>query len=93
MTGESIGQVASQTLDNLLVLNDAAEMPIYRPLIGFDKEDTIAIARSIGTFTQSISSATSCSAVPPMPSTAAKPEKIREIEAGLAATSMDLPSF
>ena len=39
VTGESLGQVASQTLDNLVVLTDAAEIPIYRPLIGFDKEE------------------------------------------------------
>ncbi|PKG31165.1 tRNA uracil 4-sulfurtransferase ThiI, partial [Methanoregula sp.] len=55
VTGESLGQVASQTLDNLVVLTDAAsEIPIHRPLIGFDKEDAIRIAREIGTFTESI---------------------------------------
>jgi len=91
VTGESIGQVASQTLDNLRVLDDAAEMPMYRPLIGFDKEDALKIAREIGTFGASTSKASGCGAVPSMPSTAAKLEKIREIEAGLAATAMELP--
>ncbi len=91
VTGESIGQVASQTLDNLMVLTDAAEIPIYRPLIGFDKEEAIGIARRIGTFPESISPASGCKAVPSGPSTAAKLEKIREIEAGMVSTSMELP--
>jgi thiamine biosynthesis protein ThiI len=92
VTGESIGQVASQTLDNLAVLTDAAsEVPIYRPLIGFDKEDAIRIAREIGTFTESISHASGCKAVPSGPSTKAKLGTIREIEENLEATKMPLP--
>jgi thiamine biosynthesis protein ThiI len=91
VTGESLGQVASQTLDNLMVLTDAAEIPVYRPLIGFDKEDAIRIAREIGTFTESISPASGCKAVPKGPSTAAKLEKIKEIELMLEATTMPLP--
>ena len=92
ITGESIGQVASQTLDNLAVLTDAAsDVPIYRPLIGFDKEDAIRIAREIGTFTESISHASGCKAVPAGPSTRAKLETIREIEEKLGATGMPLP--
>ena len=47
VNGESLGQVASQTLDNLVVLSDAAEIPVYRPLIGFDKADAIVLAREI----------------------------------------------
>jgi len=93
VTGESLGQVASQTLDNLLVLTDAAsEVPIYRPLIGFDKEDAIRIAREIGTFTESISPASGCKAVPKGPSTKAKLDTIREIESKLEATGMPLPT-
>jgi len=84
-----LGQVASQTLDNLLVLTDAAEIPVYRPLIGFDKEDAIRIAREIGTFSESISNASGCKAVPKGPSTAAKLEKIHQIEADL--TPVDIP--
>jgi tRNA uracil 4-sulfurtransferase len=92
VTGESIGQVASQTLDNLAVLTDAAaDVPIYRPLIGFDKEETMKIAREIGTFPESISKASGCKAVPPGPSTKAKLETIREIEAKLEATGIPLP--
>jgi thiamine biosynthesis protein ThiI len=93
VTGESLGQVASQSLDNLLVLTDAAAIPIYRPLIGFDKEETIALSREIGTFAPSVSRTTGCRAVPSGPSTAAKLEKILEIERGLAASSMELPEM
>ena len=93
VTGESLGQVASQTLDNLLVLTDAAsEVPVYRPLIGFDKEDAIRIAREIGTFTESISPASGCLAVPKGPSTKAKLDTIRGIETKLEASSIPLPS-
>ncbi len=91
VTGESIGQVASQTLDNLFVLTDAAEIPIYRPLIGFDKEETIKIAREIGTFEQSISHASGCKAVPTGPSTKANLDTILEIESRQEATGIPLP--
>ncbi|MDD1696673.1 MAG: tRNA 4-thiouridine(8) synthase ThiI [Methanoregula sp.] len=91
VTGESLGQVASQTLDNLAVLTDAAGTPIYRPLIGFDKEDAIRIARGIGTFEQSISHASGCTAVPKGPSTKARLDTIREIENKLEATGIPLP--
>jgi thiamine biosynthesis protein ThiI len=50
LTGESLGQVASQTLENLSVIEQAADLPILRPVVMNDKEDTIAIARRIGTF-------------------------------------------
>ena len=91
VTGESLGQVASQTLDNLVVLTDAAAIPVYRPLIGFDKEETVIIAREIGTFRQSTSHASGCTAVPKGPSTKANLDTIREIEGKLEATGMPLP--
>jgi len=50
ITGESLGQVASQTIENLTCIGAASPLPVLRPLIGFDKDDTIAIARRIGTF-------------------------------------------
>ncbi|MGA2935217.1 MAG: tRNA uracil 4-sulfurtransferase ThiI [Methanomicrobiales archaeon] len=83
VTGESLGQVASQTLDNLLVLDDAADLPIFRPLIGLDKEEIIRIARDIGTFPGSTVQIKGCQAVPRKPSTRAVLEKVREIEGGL----------
>ena len=54
ITGESIGQVASQTLENIKVIEEAIKIPILRPLCGFDKEEIIAKAREIGTFETSI---------------------------------------
>jgi thiamine biosynthesis protein ThiI len=54
VTGESLGQVASQTLHNLQAIEDAAPLPILRPLIGMDKSDIIDIAKQIGTFDISI---------------------------------------
>lgn len=80
VTGESMGQVASQTLDNLMVLTDAAAIPVYRPLIAFDKEDVIRLAREIGTFDASIAPACGCGAVPARPCTAAAIETVRALE-------------
>jgi thiamine biosynthesis protein ThiI len=74
--GDSLGQVASQTLQNLRVVEQAVNIPILRPLIGFDKEDTIHIAKKIETFDLSISSADGCGAVPIKPSTQARLEQI-----------------
>jgi thiamine biosynthesis protein ThiI len=74
--GDSLGQVASQTLRNLRVVEQAVNIPILRPLIGFDKEDTIQIAKKIGTFNLSISPADGCGAVPIKPSTQARLEQI-----------------
>jgi thiamine biosynthesis protein ThiI len=91
VNGESLGQVASQTLDNLVVLSDAATIPIYRPLIGFDKADTIVLAREIGTFEESTSKATGCKAVPTGPSTKAQLAEILEMERKMEATKMPLP--
>ena len=54
ITGESIGQVASQTMHALNVTNAVVKMPIFRPLIGMDKNEVIAIAQKIGTFDTSI---------------------------------------
>ncbi len=91
VNGESLGQVASQTLDNLVVLSDAATIPVYRPLIGFDKADAIALAREIGTFEESTSRATGCMAVPKGPSTKAHLAEILEMERHMEATKMPLP--
>jgi thiamine biosynthesis protein ThiI len=74
--GDSLGQVASQTLQNIRVVEQAVNMSILRPLIGFDKEDTIQIAKKIGTFELSIMPAHSCDAVPSKPSTKARLEQI-----------------
>ncbi|HZJ68756.1 MAG TPA: tRNA uracil 4-sulfurtransferase ThiI [Candidatus Eisenbacteria bacterium] len=54
ITGESLGQVASQTVDALMSTNDVVKRPVFRPLIGIDKNETIGIARKIGTYETSI---------------------------------------
>ncbi|WP_297464555.1 tRNA uracil 4-sulfurtransferase ThiI [Thermococcus sp.] len=48
--GDSLGQVASQTLENMYIVSQASDLPIYRPLIGMDKEEIVGIAKKIGTF-------------------------------------------
>ena len=63
VTGESLGQVASQTLENLSRIEEAAELPVLRPLIAFDKEESIALARRIGTFELSSSPEPDCCTV------------------------------
>lgn len=78
--GDSLGQVASQTLKNLCVVEQAVSIPILRPLIGFDKEETIRIAQKIGTFDLSIAPAETCRAVPLKPSTQARLEQIHAEE-------------
>ncbi len=54
ITGESLGQVASQTMKAIHVVNEMADIPIYRPLIGMDKNEIIEISRKIGTFDTSV---------------------------------------
>lgn len=54
ITGESIGQVASQTMQSLAATNDVCTIPVYRPVIGFDKQEIVDIAEKIGTFETSI---------------------------------------
>lgn len=54
VTGESIGQVASQTMQSMAVIENACSMPVYRPVIAFDKQDIINIAEKIGTYEISI---------------------------------------
>lgn len=63
VTGESLGQVASQTLENLALIEEAGELTVLRPLIGFDKSETIALAQRIGTFAISIENEPDCCTV------------------------------
>jgi thiamine biosynthesis protein ThiI len=74
--GDSLGQVASQTLQNLRVVEQAVSIPILRPLIGFDKEDVIRIAKSIGTYDISILPSDGCTAIPHKPATRARLENL-----------------
>jgi len=89
VTGEAIGEQASQTLTNLRVLNDAVKKyPIHRPLLGFDKEETETIARKIGTYEVSSRKASGCTAAPSKPATMAKLEEVMEAEEKLNIKEM-----
>jgi thiamine biosynthesis protein ThiI len=89
VTGEAIGEQASQTLVNLRVLNDAVEdYPVHRPLLGFDKTETEALARKIGTYKVSSKSAGACTAVPYSPSTKARLEEVYKAEEKLDIKQM-----
>ena len=79
ITGENLGQVASQTLANLSVISEAVTVPVLRPLITYDKEETIIIARRIGTF-DAHPGDLRCRAVPSMPATAADLESVKKCE-------------
>lgn len=85
ITGESLGQVASQTLEALVTTDLVAGMPVFRPLIGLDKNDTIAIARRIGTFETSILPYDDCCTVfvSRHPKTHPSPEDAVRAESGL----------
>ena len=84
VTGEAIGEHASQTLRNLRVLTAAAaKYPIHRPLLGFDKTETEKIARKIGTHEASTQRVKGCTAVPSKPATQANPQEVAEAEKAL----------
>ena len=85
VTGESLGQVASQTLKAMCVTEDAASIPVFRPLIGMDKEEIIRISRTIRTFETSILPYDDCCTVftPRHPRTQPELEKVLAEEAKL----------
>ena len=85
ITGESLGQVASQTMMALGVTDAVAEMPVLRPLIGMDKVEIIRLAREIGTFDTSILPYEDCCTVftPRHPCTRPDPEDVRKAESAL----------
>ncbi len=90
ITGESIGQVASQTMQALGTTDAVAEMPVFRPLIGFDKSEIIEVARKIGTLEISSLPFEDCCTVftPRHPATKPKMEKILEGESRLDGEEM-----
>ena len=85
VTGDAIGQVASQTLENLVAVGAAATMPIFRPLVGMDKDEVVADARRLQTYEISILPDEDCCRlfVPPRPSTRATRAEAEAAEAGL----------
>ncbi len=85
VTGDSLGQVASQTLENIDVISRAIAMPVLRPLVGNDKEEIISLARRIGTYEISILPDQDCCSlfVPKHPETRANLSRIERIEHAL----------
>jgi len=85
VTGESLGQVASQTIESIAVTNEVADMPVLRPLIGMDKEEITKISRKIDTFDISIQPYEDCCTVfvPKHPKTKPRVDFAREQEARL----------
>ncbi len=81
-TGESLGQVASQTQESLLVTNEAAHLPVFRPLIGLDKQEIVTISKDIGTYETSILPYEDCCTifVPKHPETKPKLASIKKSE-------------
>lgn len=77
VTGENLGQVASQTLTNMETTSEAVKIKILRPLLCNDKVETMAIARKIGTYNISIEPGMCCNMTPKHPATAAKIEAIK----------------
>ena len=92
VTGESIGQVASQTMQSLAATNDVCTMPVYRPLIGFDKQDIVDVAEKIDTYETSILPFEDCCTIFVAKHPVTKPniEVIRRSEENLAETIDEL---
>ena len=90
VTGDVVGQVASQTVENLSVIGDAARLPIFRPLIGMDKEEITAEAVRLGTYPVSIIPDQDCCTLftPRNPLTRARLADIEAAEAALPIEEM-----
>ncbi|MGB0035746.1 MAG: tRNA uracil 4-sulfurtransferase ThiI [Candidatus Acidiferrales bacterium] len=90
VTGDSLGQVASQTLRNLVAVEAAAGMPVFRPLIGTDKMEIMETARQIGTYDISSEPFHDCCPVfmPRTPALYARPEELDEAEAKLDVAAL-----
>lgn len=82
ITGEDLGQVASQTLDNLNTIEEKISMPVFRPLIGFDKIEIERLSEKIGAYDIFLSDTSSCDCyfLPPRPRTHSNQEEMKEIE-------------
>ena len=83
VTGDNLGQVASQTLDNMVVLSGAASIPILRPILCNDKQETVDLAKEIGTYDIGLDSPPSCTIVPKSPATKAAIKQVEREEAKL----------
>jgi tRNA uracil 4-sulfurtransferase len=90
VTGEVIGQVASQTLENMTTISAATDMEILRPLVGMDKDEISAEAQRIGTFPISIIPDQDCCTLftPRHPATRARPDEVAQAEQALPISDM-----
>jgi len=90
ITGESVGQVASQTLDNMLAVEEAVDLPVMRPLSGMDKQEIIGIAKKIGTYEISILPHLDCCSmfVPDHPATKANLKEVKREEKKLSVAKL-----
>jgi tRNA uracil 4-sulfurtransferase len=90
VTGDSLGQVASQTPENLTVVEEAAEIPILRPLISMDKREIVDEAKRIRTYETSIEPDQDCCKLftPPHPSTKTRIDDLRKVERSLDITQL-----
>src|SRR5207244_6272728 len=90
VTGDSLGQVASQTLANLAVIGEAARLPVLRPLLGMDKSEIVAEAARIGTFETSIIPDQDCCTLftPRHPATRAAPGEVLALETRFDALAL-----
>ncbi|MCO7225311.1 tRNA uracil 4-sulfurtransferase ThiI [Pleionea sp. CnH1-48] len=89
VTGEAVGQVSSQTLTNLNVINECSNATVLRPLISMDKQDIIAIARDIGTEDFAASMPEYCGVISRKPTTRAKLDKVLETESDFDFSVLD----
>ncbi len=88
VTGESLGQVASQTLDNIYVLDGATDIPVLRPNIGLDKVEIEDIARRVGTYEVTARKVEGCTVVPDKPTTRARMEQVLQLEEELGLVDL-----
>jgi thiamine biosynthesis protein ThiI len=90
VTGESLAQVSSQTLDNMATIEAAASIPVLRPLVGMDKEEIVSLAKKIGTYEISIRPQEDCCTlfVPKHPATKSKPALAEHLEKKLKLRQM-----
>ena len=89
VTGEAIGQVSSQTLQNLAVIDEASPALVLRPLLGFNKEEIVELARRIGVYDFAAAVAEYCDLAPPKPATRAGLREVQRDEAALDLTRLD----
>ena len=90
ISGESVGQVASQTIENLAVINEVVSLPVLRPLIGYDKEEIITEAKRLGSYSISIIPDEDCCTLftPKSPATKARREDVERAESALPVADM-----